>query len=139
MEHFLENVAASVGPAARWIHQGLTSSDILDTTLGVQMSESVRIIIKDVGDLRGVIAEQARKYKMTPLIKARAKGEPHREPTSTPATPPSAPAKPARGSGGNAQPDGGGRNPLPLIGAALGAGVATAKLLDWRGHAHPRA
>ena len=34
---FLENVAASVGPAARWIHQGLTSSDILDTTLAVQL------------------------------------------------------------------------------------------------------
>ena len=34
---FLENVAASVGPAARWIHQGLTSSDILDTTLAVQI------------------------------------------------------------------------------------------------------
>src|SRR5947209_253040 len=66
---FLENVAASVGPAARWIHQGLTSSDILDTTLGVQMSESVRIIIKDVGDLRGVIAEQAGKYNMTPMIR----------------------------------------------------------------------
>ncbi len=37
---FLENVAASVGPAARWIHQGLTSSDILDTTLSVQLTES---------------------------------------------------------------------------------------------------
>jgi len=35
---FLENVAASVGPAARWIHQGLTSSDILDTTLSVQLT-----------------------------------------------------------------------------------------------------
>jgi adenylosuccinate lyase len=35
---FLENVATSVGPAARWIHQGLTSSDILDTTLAVQLS-----------------------------------------------------------------------------------------------------
>ncbi len=33
---FLENVAESVGPASRWIHQGLTSSDILDTTLAVQ-------------------------------------------------------------------------------------------------------
>src|ERR1700746_3984035 len=65
---FLENVAASVGPAARWIHQGLTSSDILDTTLAVQMSESARILIKDVGDLCGVIAEKARKYKMTPMI-----------------------------------------------------------------------
>ncbi len=34
---FLENVATSVGPASRWIHQGLTSSDILDTTLAVQL------------------------------------------------------------------------------------------------------
>ena len=94
-----------------------------------------------VGKLAQPLAEDAafvRKLKPS-LIKARAKGEPHREATSTPATPASAPAKPARGRGGNAQPDGGGRNPLPLIGAALGAGVATAKLLDWRGHAHPRA
>src|SRR6202047_3881801 len=49
---FLENVAASVGPAARWIHQGLTSSDILDTTLAVQMVESARILIDDVRKLR---------------------------------------------------------------------------------------
>src|SRR6188474_3222157 len=48
---FLENVASSVGPAARWIHQGLTSSDILDTTLAVQMTESAQILIKDVQDL----------------------------------------------------------------------------------------
>ncbi len=39
---FLENVAESVGPAARWIHQGLTSSDILDTTMAVQMTESAK-------------------------------------------------------------------------------------------------
>jgi adenylosuccinate lyase len=65
---FLENVAASVGPAARWIHQGLTSSDILDTTLAVQMTESARILIKDVQDLRETIGEQARRYKMTPMI-----------------------------------------------------------------------
>src|SRR5262245_25988779 len=37
---FLENVASYVGPAARWMHQGLTSSDVLDTTLAVQMSEA---------------------------------------------------------------------------------------------------
>src|SRR5437868_5859419 len=65
---FLENVAASVGPAARWIHQGLTSSDILDTTLAVQMSAAARILIKDVQDLRAKIAEQARRYKKTPMI-----------------------------------------------------------------------
>ena len=45
---FLENVAASVGPAARWIHQGFTSSDILDTTLAVQMTEAAQILAEDL-------------------------------------------------------------------------------------------
>jgi adenylosuccinate lyase len=65
---FLENVASSVGPAARWIHQGLTSSDILDTTLAVQLTEACGILAEDLGVLRSVIAEQARRYKMTPMI-----------------------------------------------------------------------
>ena len=65
---FLENVAASVGPAARWIHQGLTSSDILDTTLSIQLSASIDIIAEDLKKLRGVIAVQARRFKMTPMI-----------------------------------------------------------------------
>src|SRR5438874_1191519 len=65
---FLENVAASVGPAARWIHQGLTSSDILDTTLSVQLTESTKILADDLKQLRSVIAAQARRYKMTPMI-----------------------------------------------------------------------
>ncbi len=65
---FLENVAASVGPAARWIHQGLTSSDILDTTLAVQMGEAGKILLRDLEELRSVAADQARRYKMTPMI-----------------------------------------------------------------------
>ncbi len=65
---FLENVAASVGPAARWIHQGLTSSDILDTTLAVQLTEAAGILMGDLNDLRATIANQARKFKMTPMI-----------------------------------------------------------------------
>jgi adenylosuccinate lyase len=65
---FLENVAGSVGPAARWIHQGLTSSDILDTTLSVQMTESIGILADDLKQVRNVIAAQARRYKMTPMI-----------------------------------------------------------------------
>ncbi len=65
---FLENVAESVGPAARWIHQGLTSSDLLDTTLAVQLTESAKILSEDIMDLRDVIASQARRYKMTPMI-----------------------------------------------------------------------
>jgi adenylosuccinate lyase len=65
---FLENVADSVGPAARWIHQGLTSSDILDTTLAVQLSEAGALLASDLKSLRVAIAAQARRFKMTPMI-----------------------------------------------------------------------
>ena len=65
---FLENVAGYVGLPSRWIHQGLTSSDILDTSLAVQLNESAQILADDLKQLREVIAAQARKYKMTPMI-----------------------------------------------------------------------
>ena len=65
---FLENVASYVGPAARWIHQGLTSSDILDTTLSVQLAESISILADDLKQVRNVIAAQASRHKMTPMI-----------------------------------------------------------------------
>src|SRR6201985_2200154 len=64
---FLENVASYVGPAARWMHQGLTSSDVLDTTLAVQMAESSDRLLKDLADLREVIARQAKTFKHTPM------------------------------------------------------------------------
>src|SRR5499427_9575410 len=65
---FLETVAESVGPASRWIHQGLTSSDILDTTLAVQMNEAAGILLIDLEKLRSTVADQARRFKMTPMI-----------------------------------------------------------------------
>ena len=65
---FLENVAESLGPAARWIHQGLTSSDILDTTLAVQLTESATILLDDLKKLRIAVADKARQFKMTPMI-----------------------------------------------------------------------
>jgi len=65
---FLENVAASVGPAARWMHQGLTSSDILDTTLAVQLTEACGVLAEGLAALRTAVAEQARRFKMTPMI-----------------------------------------------------------------------
>ena len=65
---FLENVAESVGPAARWIHQGLTSSDILDTTLAVQLTESATILLDDLKKVRAAVADRARRFKMTPMI-----------------------------------------------------------------------
>jgi len=65
---FLENVAESVGSAARWIHQGLTSSDILDTSLAVQLTESATILLDDLKKLRIAVADKARQFKMTPMI-----------------------------------------------------------------------
>ena len=65
---FLENVATYVGPAARWIHQGLTSSDILDTTIAVQMTQAADILLEDLGALRKVVAARAREFKTTPMI-----------------------------------------------------------------------
>ena len=65
---FLENVASYVGPACRWMHQGMTSSDVLDTTLAVQMAQASDIILKDLRELREVIAKRAREFKMTPMI-----------------------------------------------------------------------
>jgi adenylosuccinate lyase len=65
---FLENVASYVGPACRWMHQGMTSSDVLDTTLAVQMVEASDLLLKDLRELREVIARRALEFKHTPMI-----------------------------------------------------------------------
>ncbi len=65
---FLENVASFVGPAARWVHQGLTSSDLLDTTLAVQMNQACEILLQDLIELREAIAKRAIEHKFTPMI-----------------------------------------------------------------------
>ena len=56
---FLTSVAEHVGPDARFIHKGLTSSDILDTALALQMREAVDIIIKDIKTLLKVLKTNA--------------------------------------------------------------------------------
>ena len=65
---FLENVASYVGPEARWIHQGLTSSDILDTTLAVQMQTACDLLLEDLASLRKTAATRAVAFKDTPMI-----------------------------------------------------------------------
>jgi adenylosuccinate lyase len=65
---FLENVSASVGPEARWMHQGLTSSDILDTCLAVQLCLAADILLEDIRELRTEVALKAREYKYLPMI-----------------------------------------------------------------------
>ncbi len=77
---FLTNVAEYVGPSARYIHRGLTSSDILDTGLAMQMTQAMDILIKDVKMVRQAAAGKAQKYKMTPMI-GRSHGI-HAEPTT---------------------------------------------------------
>src|SRR6202789_36253 len=78
---FTTNVAENIGaPASRWLHFGLTSSDVVDTAFAVQMAESAAILIADVKALRKVIAAKARKYQFTPGI-GRSHGI-HAEPTT---------------------------------------------------------
>jgi len=65
---FLEDVASRVGPAARWIHQGLTSSDLLDTTIAVQLTQSCDLLVRDLLALREAVAKRALEHKFTPMI-----------------------------------------------------------------------
>jgi len=78
---FTTNVAENIGaPASRWLHFGLTSSDVGDTAFAVQMVQSADILIEDVKALREVIAAKARAYQFTPMI-GRSHGI-HAEPTT---------------------------------------------------------
>jgi adenylosuccinate lyase len=78
---FTTNVAENIGaPASRWLHFGLTSSDVVDTAFAVQMVQSADILIDDVKALRKTIATKARRYRLTPMI-GRSHGI-HAEPTT---------------------------------------------------------
>ncbi|MBD8639090.1 adenylosuccinate lyase [Sphingomonas sp. CFBP 13733] len=65
---FLTNVAEHVGPEARFMHQGMTSSDVLDTCLAVQLAKASDILIADLDALLVVLERRARAHKMTPTI-----------------------------------------------------------------------
>lgn len=77
---FVNNLSESVGQDAKYIHIGLTSNDVLDTTLGLQMKEAFEILIEDIERLLSVLAKQAKKYKNTSCI-GRTHGV-HAEPTT---------------------------------------------------------
>jgi adenylosuccinate lyase len=65
---FLTHVAERTGPSARFLHQGLTSSDVLDTCLAVQLSRAADILIADVDALLAVLKRRAYEHKLTPTI-----------------------------------------------------------------------
>lgn len=65
---FLTQIVESVGPQARFLHLGMTSSDVLDTALSVQMRQSCDIIIADLNRLLLSVGLLARKHKFTPMM-----------------------------------------------------------------------
>ena len=77
---FLTHLAEIVGPQARFVHQGMTSSDILDTCFNVQLVRAADLLIADVDALLAALEKRARQYKFTPTI-GRSHGI-HAEPTT---------------------------------------------------------
>ena len=65
---FLQNISEHVGDDAKYIHMGLTSSDVLDTALSVQMREASDILIDDIKRVLIALKRKARQYKITPMI-----------------------------------------------------------------------
>jgi adenylosuccinate lyase len=65
---FLTSVAEYVGPDSRFIHMGMTSSDVVDTALSLLMKESANLVLSDIKDVVRALKAQAKKYKHTPMI-----------------------------------------------------------------------
>ncbi len=77
---FLTNLAEHVGDEARFVHQGMTSSDVLDTCLAVQLTQATDILIEDIDALLAALKARAEEHKLTPTI-GRSHGI-HAEPTT---------------------------------------------------------
>ena len=65
---FTTAVAEKAGESARWLHFGLTSSDVLDTALALQMRQACDLILKDVDGLLAAVAARAEEHRRTPMI-----------------------------------------------------------------------
>jgi adenylosuccinate lyase len=65
---FTTSVAEHVGPSARWLHFGLTSSDVVDTAQAIQMVEACDLILKDMAALADAIETRAMEHRQTPMI-----------------------------------------------------------------------
>ena len=65
---FLTSVTEKAGIKARYLHQGMTSSDVLDTSFNIQLVQSGKIILKDIDQILKVLKRQANRYKFTPCM-----------------------------------------------------------------------
>jgi len=65
---FLTSITEKVGVKARYLHQGMTSSDVLDTGLNIQLVQSGKVLLKDIDQILKVLKKQSKKYKYTPCV-----------------------------------------------------------------------
>ena len=65
---FLTSITEKAGIKARYLHQGMTSSDVLDTSFNIQLVQSGKILLKDIDQILNVLKKQAKKYKLTPCV-----------------------------------------------------------------------
>jgi adenylosuccinate lyase len=65
---FLTHLAEIVGPEARFVHQGMTSSDVLDTCFNIQLTRAADLLLKDIDDVLAALERRAFEHKMTPCI-----------------------------------------------------------------------
>ena len=65
---FLTSITEKAGIKARYLHLGMTSSDVVDTSFNIQLAQSGKIILKDIDQILKVIKKQANRYKFTPCI-----------------------------------------------------------------------
>ncbi len=77
---FLTSITEQAGIKARYLHQGMTSSDVLDTSFNIQLAQSGKILLKDIEKILSILKKKAKKYKFTPCI-GRSHGI-HAEPTT---------------------------------------------------------
>ena len=77
---FLTNLGEHVGPESRFVHQGMTSSDVLDTCLAVQLTQAADILLADLDAVLAALKRRALEHKYTPTV-ARSHGV-HAEPTT---------------------------------------------------------
>ncbi len=65
---FLTHVEEQIGEAGRWVHFGMTSSDVLDTAFALQLQKASKILLEDIDNLTAVVKRRAYEHKMTPMV-----------------------------------------------------------------------
>ena len=65
---FLTSITEKVGPKGKFLHQGMTSPDVLDTCFNIQLTQAAKILLKDINEILKIIKKQAKKHKFTPCI-----------------------------------------------------------------------